>query len=290
MRWNVALKLGRISNLPTVWTNVLAGTVLAGGTVTDPRFALLLLAMSLFYVSGMYLNDAFDAQIDAAERPERPIPSGQVTLRTVTTSGVAMLVAGVVVLIWVGFAGPTGTGLWPALAGLLLGAAIVFYNWHHKHNPLSPLVMGLCRMLVYIAAGVSVAVPLPPAVIVGSLLLLSYLIGLTYIAKQENLSAVGNIWPLAFLAAPIIYGVYAALDAPNALIILAGFAIWIMLAVRFVARHGRGDIPKAVINLIAGISLLDAMLIAIAGAPKLALLSVAGFALTLALQRFIPGT
>ena len=30
---------------------------------------------------------------------------------------------------------------------------IVLYNWHHKANPLSPFVMGLCRMLVYTTCG-----------------------------------------------------------------------------------------------------------------------------------------
>jgi hypothetical protein len=39
----------------------------------------------------------------------------------------------------------------------------------------------------------------------GSLVLLSYLIGLTYVAKQENLREYKNVWPLAFLFAPFIY-------------------------------------------------------------------------------------
>ncbi len=29
--WRTALKLGRVSNLPTVWSNVIAATALAGG-------------------------------------------------------------------------------------------------------------------------------------------------------------------------------------------------------------------------------------------------------------------
>ena len=69
------LKLGRVSNLPTVWTNVLAGTVLAAGTTQGWRTGLVVLAMSLFYIGGMYLNDYFDRAIDARERPQRPIPA-----------------------------------------------------------------------------------------------------------------------------------------------------------------------------------------------------------------------
>ena len=71
MNWTVALRLGRVSNLPTVWTNVLAGTVLAGSIPTPFPMGLLLLAISLFYVAGMYLNDAFDRQFDASEENER---------------------------------------------------------------------------------------------------------------------------------------------------------------------------------------------------------------------------
>lgn len=72
----VALRLGRVSNLPTVWTNALAGAALAGGEPWQAAMLPLLLALSLFYVGGMYLNDAFDRDIDARERPARPIPAG----------------------------------------------------------------------------------------------------------------------------------------------------------------------------------------------------------------------
>ena len=47
----------------------------------------------------------------------------------------------------------------PVVAGVALAAAIVFYNWHHKNNPLSPFVMGLCRMLVYVTAALAFAMP-----------------------------------------------------------------------------------------------------------------------------------
>ena len=41
------LRLGRVSNLPTVWTNVLAATLLAGGAWQNARIGLVLSAMSL---------------------------------------------------------------------------------------------------------------------------------------------------------------------------------------------------------------------------------------------------
>lgn len=103
MNWAVALRLGRVSNLPTIWTNVLAGTVLAGSTPTPVPLGLLLLAISLFYMAGMYLNDAFDRHFDAAAYPQRPIPSGAVAAGTVFTMGFLGLGAGELLLIVVGY-------------------------------------------------------------------------------------------------------------------------------------------------------------------------------------------
>ena len=37
MKLSIALKLGRVSNLPTVWSNVLTGTALAGAATADCR-------------------------------------------------------------------------------------------------------------------------------------------------------------------------------------------------------------------------------------------------------------
>ncbi len=290
MSWWVALALGRVSNLPTVWTNMLTGVVLAGGQVLDPRAVALLVALSLFYVGGMYLNDAFDASVDAVERPERPIPAGRIGRRTVFALGFAMLALGILVLLWLGFGFEAGTGPGPAVAGAALAAAIVFYDWHHKGNVLSPVVMGLCRVLVYVTAGLVFTATLPAPLLLAAVLLLAYLIGLTYVAKQENLGRVKNLWPLLFLAAPAAYGAYLTVHEPRIgpywVLFLAavGVALWLL------RRRRPGDIPRAVVTLIAGICLLDAVLIAGAGAAGLAALAAVGFLVTLALQRLVAGT
>ena len=290
MNWATALRLGRVSNLPTVWTNTLAGIVLAGGSVADPRTGPLLVALSLFYVAGMYLNDAYDAEIDARERPERPIPSGQVSAETVFAAGFGMMALGLVLLFWVGYGAAAGTGLGPVMGGLGLGAAIVLYNRRHKDNPLSPVLMGLCRVLVYVTAGLAVADELPPPLLIGALLLLCYLIGLTYVAKQETLEEVRNLWPLLFLGAPLVYALATARGSPTAAVLSLAFILWVGVALWFLRRRQPGDVPRAVISLLAGISLLDAVLIAGTGALEIAWLAVLAFLLTLALQRAVPGT
>jgi 4-hydroxybenzoate polyprenyltransferase len=290
LNWPVALKLGRVSNLPTVWTNVLVGVVVVGGATVDARVTWLMLALSLCYVAGMFLNDAFDRGFDALHRPERPIPAGQVTAAAVFGAGFGMLAAGLAALTWVGYGFADGTGWRPVVAGLALSAAIVFYDWHHKQNPLSPIVMGLCRMLVYVTAAYAFVVTAPDTVFAMGLLLLCYLIGLTYIAKQEHLGRVANLWPLGFLALPLLWGLRASMHGP----IVAGISLlfigWVLYSLWFLHRRRPGDVPRAVGSLLAGICLWDALVIAAAGQPSVAALAVGLFALTLLLQRFVSPT
>jgi UbiA prenyltransferase family len=287
---SVALRLGRISNLPTVWTNTLVGVTLAGASAFDPRLPLLLLALSLFYVGGMFLNDAFDRDFDARARPDRPIPAGEVSAVTVFAAGFGMLCAAVLLLLLAGYAFPDGTRWRAPAAGVVLGAAIVLYNWHHKDNPLSPVLMGACRMLVYLTAALGVSAALHMNVLVAALVLLSYLIGLTYVAKREHLNELGSLWPLAALAVPLLYGAGTALNAPLVWPFVAALAAWIAYALWLLRRRAPGDVPRAVVGLIAGISLLDAMILCGAGSPALAVVALLGFLLTLAMQRLVSGT
>jgi hypothetical protein len=286
----VALRLGRVSNLPTVWTNVLAGLALSGAAFSLPLFLALVLAFSLFYIAGMYLNDAFDREIDARERPERPIPSGGVSARTVFTAGFLLLAAGWILLVLIGCVPEDGT-LWRLpLVGALLAGAIVLYDYRHKGNPLSPLLMGVCRMLVYIGAALAAATWLSPELIVAALVALSYLIGLTYAAKQEGLNRLENLWPLAFLAMPVGYALWVAGSGLAGIAAAAAFIVWLVYSLSYLVWRDRRNVPHAVLSLLAGICLLDALFIVAAGHAPLASVAGLGFLLTLALQRHVPGT
>jgi len=279
-----------VSNLPTVWTNVLAGVALTGVWVAPAPQAFLALALSLFYIGGMYLNDAFDREIDARERPERPIPSGRVQATTVFATGYGLLAAGLAALA-VEIAWTRQGGYSPTIAaGICLAGVIIFYDARHKANPWSPLLMGLCRVLVYVTAAFAVAGHLGAAVAIGAVVLLSYLIGLTYAAKQESLAEVRNLWPLLFLAAPFVYGIPALTGGGAGAALYLGFLAWVGYAVWLLVRPGRANFPRAVVSFIAGISLLDGLLMARAGRPDAAAWGVAGFGLTLLLQRYVRGT
>lgn len=290
MTWRVYLSLGRVSNLPTVWTNVLAGVVLAGGPLDGRTFAALLVALSLFYVGGMYLNDAFDREIDARERPERPIPAGLISAAEVFTIGYGLLAAGVLVLVAVAVRWAPPLNWLPVGSGVVLAGVITYYDAVHKRDPLSPLVMGACRVLIYVTAALAVAGGLPAPVIGGALILLSYLIGLTYVAKQETLAEYRNLWPLLFLFAPFVYGASALWRGAVGAVLWVGFLAWVGYAISLLVRRERGNIPRAVVSLLAGISLLDALLIARAGHADLAAASVLGFVLMLGFQRWVKGT
>ena len=290
MNLSVALRLGRVSNLPTVWSNILAGVALSGGSTWDPRIAPLILALSLFYIAGMFLNDAFDSEIDAVERPNRPIPSQEVSAKTVFRLGGIMLASGALILAGIGYLPPTGTGAAPVMAGLILCGLIVLYDWHHKNNPLSPLVMGVCRMMVYITAGLAISTHPSSEIFWGGCVLVSWLIGLTYIAKQETLDRVKNLWPVGFLAVPFLYLFPYALEDALTAVVWCGLLGLAISALWLTQRRQPGDVGRAVITLIAGISLLDAMFIITWGGHSSGLLAIAAFILTLALQRLVPGT
>lgn len=288
---STALRLGRVSNLPTVWTNVLAAGLLAGSAVAHAELVGLVLCLSLFYVGGMYLNDAFDREIDARERPSRPIPSGAVSARTVAAVGSALLAAGLAGLAALGTRrGNIGPAL---LAGLALAALIVLYDAWHKGNRLAPGVMGLCRAGVYAAVAAALAGEVSGGLVWGAGVLWAYVVGLTAIAAQETLDRVRSWWPMLLLLAPAGLAVANGTPTPAGVALLLAFAAWIALALRQL-RAGR--IGAGVVRLIAGICWVDALLIAsqaqIGSDPALAglVIGAVGVALTRALQSRIPGT
>jgi 4-hydroxybenzoate polyprenyltransferase len=282
MTLSVALRLGRVSNLPTVTSNVLAAIALSGARPGGAAIAIVCAAMSLLYVAGMYLNDAFDRDIDRIERPERPIPAGEIDAATVFGLGFLQLALGVLAI--AGLAVARGAGPWPIASAVGLALLIVIYDVSHKHTRLSPLIMGLCRVGVYTTAALAAGASLDRALLVGCGALLAYLIGLTYVARQENLRELGNLWPLAFLGIPFVI---ATPHGALATAIYVGFALWTLRALALVA--GR-QIRPAVTSLIAGISLLDALFVARLDRPAMAAVALAAFALTRIAQRRIAGT
>lgn len=177
-RWRAYLLLARVSNVPTVWTNTLAGMALVITAMPWDRYMWVAVSVSLFYVGGMFLNDAFDAEIDRRERPERPIPANDVSRGEAFAVGAGLLTLGLVML-------PFGTTL---LLGVALAGAILLYDFRHKGERFAPLIMGLCRGLVYCIAAAAVA-SVAGAVIAAALVMIVYVTALTAVAKIAGANA-----------------------------------------------------------------------------------------------------
>lgn len=183
---------------------------------------LLLASSSLLYTAGMVLNDVFDAAEDAKERPERPIPSGRVSLSLARLVGFEMLVLGAA-LGWATsyFYGRLRSGL---LASLLAGA-VVLYDGVLKRTPLGPLGIGACRML-NVLLGMSLLrfnLELVHYVIAGGIGL--YVTGITWFARRE--AAISQPWHLALATGVMAAGIGALASFPS---LAAGSSLRIVAA------------------------------------------------------------
>jgi hypothetical protein len=280
-RLGTLLVLGRISNLPTVWSNCLAAWLLNGGG-SWLVFLLLGSGATLLYVGGMFLNDAFDADFDRQFRSERPIPSGQITERDVWWFGGLLIFLGWLLLFLLGNT--------VALLGLLLVAAIILYDAVHKHTEVAPLLMALCRFLLYVVAGAATFQNVNQPVLGHGLALAAYIVGVSLLARNESRPGRITFLPLLFLVAPLVATVWIN-PGRNVLSWLAFAALlaWLFWCGRDFLNRGKFNIGRTVAGLLAGIVLVDC-----AAVPQLTIgLAVTFFGLfllALLLQRNIPAT
>jgi 4-hydroxybenzoate polyprenyltransferase len=274
------LALARISNSPTVVSNTLAGAALAGTLQLNGMMGFVAIAMVLFYTAGMYLNDLLDYTIDCRERPERPLPTGIVSRPAAVAVVIALFSSGSM-LLW-------SVGLYPFLSGLVLIALIICYDRWHKSNPLSPLLMALCRGMVYVTAFLAFSSHSLFNLLIPGCLLMLYVVGLTYIAKTENKPSVANAGILATLFLPGMYFVTRRLLLSLPFILL--FTAWVAYSISFTYRPHKRQIGRTVGQLIAGISLLDSLVLATSGSVLGTAFTLMAFSLTLYLQRYVRGT
>lgn len=141
-------RLVRVPNLPSPLADIALGAFVVGGGWPDnlPRFFLLCLASVALYAAGMVLNDTYDVAEDRRDRPERPLPRGQISLFHAHMAGQLLLLLG---LVLAGISGRQADGLdlQPGRVALSLAAAVWLYNIWAKRTSVGPVVMGLCRGL-----------------------------------------------------------------------------------------------------------------------------------------------
>jgi len=133
------LELLRPANVVTAIADVLAGYAVAGRS--HPRALPWLVAATMcLYAGGVVLNDVFDRNVDAVERPERPIPSGRVSASRAAALGASLLAAGVLAA-----SQATRDAL---IVSAVIAAFVILYDARTKRHALAgPITMGLCRGL-----------------------------------------------------------------------------------------------------------------------------------------------
>lgn len=173
------LVLCRVSNLPTVWMNVLAAFVLSSTGFSPGSFLLLATSLSAFYCGGMGLNDLFDREIDAREQPFRPIPAGRVGV------GEARLVTGALFAVGMGLLAlaPHPSAIAP---GTVLLAFITLYDWLHKRHAATVVLMASCRAMVFAVSGWAAAGRVEPLVLLAGGIQFAYTLLITVVARYEN--------------------------------------------------------------------------------------------------------
>jgi 4-hydroxybenzoate polyprenyltransferase len=274
------LVLGRVSNLPTVWSNCLAGSLL-GGDGYVLRFLGMCLGGSCIYIGGMYLNDAFDVEFDRQHRAERPIASGVITLNEVWGYGIGWLLLGTIVLFSFGSA--------TAVLTLFLTASVLIYDAVHKAVAFSPVLMAFCRFFLFLVAASTGRYGVTGLSIWSAIALSCYIIGLSYVARTESTRGALQYWPCLFLGAPLILAflVDRGPARNSGLVLSALFAIWIWKHLRYVFSPYSKNIGRAVSAFLAGIVLVDMLAV---NDVVLSPLFLVLFTAALLFQRFVPAT
>lgn len=281
-RLRTLLVLGRASNLPTVWSNCLAGWWL-GGRGNARTLPFLFAGATFLYIGGMYLNDAFDVDFDRQHRKERPIPSGAISFSAVCKLGLLWLALGVACLFWVGLV--TGA------LGVALALSILIYDALHKVITFSPLLMGSCRFLVYLVAASTAVGNATGWSIWCGLALAAYVVGLSFIARRESARGPMDYWPLLLLGTPIVLAFFMNTGEfrASATWLSLLLAVWTLWCLRLLLWSAERHVGRAVAGLLAGIVFVDWL--AVADAPRnLALIFLALLGLALLFQRFVPAT
>ncbi|MBI1746613.1 MAG: UbiA-like protein EboC [Acidobacteria bacterium] len=258
-QWRAYLQLMRAPNLFTAPADILAGYFLvASANQQVASLICLLLASASLYTGGIVLNDFFDYETDCRERPQRPLPSGQISRRTAARLGFSLLILG-----WLLAAASGTVSAWVALA--LIGLIISYDALTKNMAALGSLNMGACRFLNFLL-GMSLG-PLATYRLLVPILTWVYVTAITTLSKGEvsggsrrpAIRAV--ILLLGVLVWFLLLSLWHILPNRSALIALALFAaIFFRPTLLALARPTAANITQAVKLLVLGLIPLDAII------------------------------
>lgn len=291
----------RLLRLPTVFTalsNVLCGYFLAQrpqfpDLLQDSALWFLLAASSGLYLGGMVLNDFFDAQLDAQERPERPIPSGRISRKAAGLLGFCLLGGGLAIA--------AAVGLQSCSTALLIAVLVLCYNARFKATVIGPCFMAACRFLNLLlgASTLALSSPASPPVLIAAGGLFVYILGVTWFSRSEAGSANrrGLLTGLAFVILGLIIDEFLVYRYAAGLAMLRGSGMGLLLLGLNLSMRAAAAISAArplLIQQTVGLMLLslifrDAMLVfAITGNAQLALVVMGLLIPASLLRRVIP--
>lgn len=266
--------LVRLPNLFTAPPDVVLGAALvaaAGFDVPIPAVAGLAVASVLLYAAGTTLNDYFDAQEDARERPERPIPSGEISRRGALGLGLVLIAGGV------GTAFVAAGAVAGAVAGGL-ALAVLLYDGVFKGSAVGFLFMGSARGLNVLLGTAAAAVSpdsLPPRALAVPAVVLIYIAGVTYMAEGETgggtrravLAAAGGVAVAALgVVGLLLVSEPSPLGVALVVVLLAGFLGWVGRPLRTAYDDPTpGAVGPAIGACVLGLTVLDAAFAATVG-------------------------
>ena len=238
MHFKSVLALCRVSNLPTVWMNVITTTVIVSHIQQQPipwlAVATIAAAMSAFYCAGMALNDVCDFSWDQQHQPYRPIVQGKLSFAQAKSITLLLFVLGFGLLAFSPFASAV-------LYALALFAVIAAYNIFHKRHSGSVVLMAGARGLVFIVSAQAIAGDVNGWVWLAATLQFIYTLSLTLVGRYENQRGKpysGPVIPRMIAGMAILDGlVLAVLVAPVWLVLGAVMA----LLTRWGQQYVRGD-------------------------------------------------
>ena len=145
MNINPYVVLIRPANIITAISDILAGSAIAGYfvalyTPSILKLILLLLSSSCLYAGGIVFNDIFDVNIDRSERPERPLPKDQISVKNAQIFGITLFILGILFSFLVQFE----SGI---IAFLISVMALIYDRFTKDYLLVGSLNMGLCRGL-----------------------------------------------------------------------------------------------------------------------------------------------
>jgi 4-hydroxybenzoate polyprenyltransferase len=219
-----ALQLMRPANIVTAWADILAGFAVSGAPLSSASLLWLLLSTTGLYGGGVVFNDVFDAQLDAIERPERPIPSDRISRKTAALLGSVLLGIGI-------FAAAQVSQISLMLAVSIALAALIYDRYSKHHTLLGPLNMGLCR-----GGNLLLGITAVPLVVSQRWYLafipMLYIAAVTAISRGEVAGGKQRTGAIACTLLAIVLGCLAALSLTPHYNFLAALPFWALLASR----------------------------------------------------------